>query len=66
MAILSEECKRDNSESHNSLKLRFPNIRDLRLNFIDCESFLESNCPDILAILAQVILAISLLEVIFL
>ena len=45
MAILSKACKPDNFESHNSLKLSFANIR---LNFVDCESFLESNSPDIL------------------
>ena len=49
MAILSKGCKPDNFESHNSLKLNFTNIRDLRLNFVDCESFLELNSPDILA-----------------
>ena len=32
----------------NSLKLTFTNIRGLRSNFVDCESFLESNSPDIL------------------
>ena len=26
------------------------NIRGLRLNFVNCESFLESNSPDILAL----------------
>ena len=26
------------------------NIRGFCLNFVDCESFLESNCPDILAL----------------
>ena len=26
------------------------NIRDFRSNFVDCESFLESNSPDILAL----------------
>ena len=31
-------------------KLSFTNIRDLRYNFVDCESFLESNSPDILAL----------------
>ena len=36
-------------ELHNSLKLSFKNIRGLRSNFVDCESFLESNSPDILA-----------------
>ena len=47
MAILSKACKPDNSESHNSLKLSFTNIQGLRSNFVDCESFLESNSPDI-------------------
>ena len=50
MAILSKACKPDNFESHNSLKLSFTNIRGFRLNFVDCESFLESNSPDILAL----------------
>ena len=47
--MLSEACKQDNFESHNSLKFSFTNIRGLRSNFVDCESFLESNSPDILA-----------------
>ena len=34
----------------NSLKLSFTNIRGLRSNFVDRESFLESNSPDILAL----------------
>ena len=50
MAILSKACKADNFESHNSLKLSFTNIRGIRSNFVDCESFLESNSPDILAL----------------
>ena len=50
MAILSEACKSDNFKSHDSLKLSFTNIRGLRSNFVDCESFLESNSPDILAL----------------
>ena len=50
MAILSKGCKPDNFESHNSLKLSFTNIRGIRSNFVDCESFLESNSPDILAL----------------
>ena len=49
MAI-SKACKPDNFESHNSLKLSFMNIQGLRSNFVDCESFLESNSPDILAL----------------
>ena len=50
MAILSKACKSDNFESHNSLKLSFTNIRGLHSNFVGCESFLESNSPDILAL----------------
>ena len=50
MIILSKACKPDNFELHNSLKLSFMNIRGLRSNFVDCESFLESNSPDILAL----------------
>ena len=50
MTILSKACKPDNFESHNSLNLSFTNIRGLRSNFVDCESFLESNSPDILAL----------------
>ena len=50
MTILSKACKPDNFESHNPLKLSFTNIRGLRSNFVDCESFLESNSPDILAL----------------
>ena len=50
MAILSKACKPNNFESHNSLKLSFTNIWGLRSNFVDCESFLESNSPDILAL----------------
>ena len=50
MAILSKECKPDNFEPHSSLKLSFTNTRGLRSNFVECESFLESNSPDILAL----------------
>ena len=50
MAILSKECKLDNFELHNSQKLSFTNIQGLRSNFVDCESVLESNSPDILAL----------------
>ena len=50
MAILSKGCTPDNSESQNFLRLSFTNIRGLRSNFVDCESFLESNSPDILAL----------------
>ena len=50
MVILSKACKPDNSESHDSLNLSFTNIRGLGSNFVDCEFFLESNSPDILAL----------------
>ena len=39
-----------NFELHNSLKLNFANIWCLRSNFVDFESFLESNSPDIFAV----------------
>ena len=48
--VISEACKPDNFETHNSLKLSFTNIRGLRSKFVDSESFLESNSPDILAL----------------
>ena len=47
MAILSKACKSDNFESHNSLKHSFTNIQGLCSNFVDCDSFLESNSHDI-------------------
>ena len=50
MAILSKACKPDSFKLHNSLKLSFMNIWGHCWNFIDCESFLESNSPDILAL----------------
>ena len=50
MTILSKACKPDSFESHNSLNLSFTNIRGLRTNSADCESFLESNSSDILAL----------------
>ena len=49
MTILSKESKPDNFESRDSLKLNFTNIRGLLSNFVECESFLESNSPNILA-----------------
>ena len=49
LAILSKACKLDNFELHNSLKFSLKNILGLHLNFVDCESFFESNSPDILA-----------------
>ena len=50
MAILSKACKPDNFELRNSQNLSFENIPDLCSNFFDCESFLESNSPDILPV----------------
>ena len=50
MAILSKACEPDNFEPHSSLKVGFTNIQGLCSNFVDCESFLESNSPDILAL----------------
>ena len=50
MAILSKGYTPDHLEPYNSLKLSFTNIRDLLSNFAECESFLESNSPDILAV----------------
>ena len=39
-----------NFELYNSLKLSFKNNRGLCSNFVDCESFFESNSPNILAL----------------
>ena len=50
MAILSKGSKPNNFEPHNSLKLSYTNIRHLRSNFVECESFLESDSPDIFAL----------------
>ena len=50
MALLSKGCKPDNFEPHNSLKLSFTSFLGLCSNFVECESFLESNSPDILAL----------------
>ena len=43
MAILSKAHKLDNFGSHNLLKLSLLNFYGLCSNFVDCESFLESN-----------------------
>ena len=50
MTILSKGRKLYNFESRNSLKISFTNIRGLRSNFVECESFVESNSSDILAL----------------
>ena len=71
MAILSKPCNQDNFESHNSLKLSFTNIQGLCWDFVDCESVLNQSLLTVLLYvrqtwMAQLILAISLWEVIFL
>ena len=50
-------CKPDNFESHNSLKFSFTKIQGLCTKiqglcsyFVDCESFPESNSPDIITL----------------
>ena len=50
MAILSKACKPDNFEWHNSPKLSFTTTWGFPSNLVDCESFLESNSPNILAL----------------
>ena len=50
MVILSQGCNPDNFEPHNSLKPSFTNIWGFCSNFVECESFLESDSPDILAL----------------
>ena len=46
--MLSKGRKPDSFESCKSLKLSFTSIRGLDSNFVECESFRESNSPDIL------------------
>ena len=45
-----KDLKGHKFEPHNSLKFSFTNIQGLCLNFVECESFLESNSPDTLAL----------------
>ena len=45
-----KRCTPEYFQSHNSLKLSFRNIPGLHSKFDDCESFLESNYPDISAL----------------
>ena len=47
MAI-SKACKPENFESHNSLKISFTNIRDLRSNFVDVNLSLNQTRPTFL------------------
>ena len=49
LVILWKGCKPNNFESRNSQKISFTNIQDLRF-FVECESVLESNSPDVLAL----------------
>ena len=42
--LLIKACKPGNFQSNNSLNLSFKNILGLHSNFVDCESFIESNC----------------------
>ena len=48
MAVLSKVCKPDKFEQDNSPKLNFTNIWDVHSNFVECQSFFESNSSDIL------------------
>ena len=50
MAVLSRGHSPDDFESQSSLKLSCTNNLGLHSNFVDCESFLESISPDILAL----------------
>ena len=50
MALLSQVRKPDHFESHNSLKPSFTDIWALHSNFDGCESIVEANSPDILAL----------------
>ena len=50
MAILSKGCKPGNFKSQNSVKLSITNTGWLHLNFAECESLLELNSPESLAI----------------
>ena len=47
MAMCSKERKPDNFHLHKSLKLSFTNVQGLRSSFVEYESFLELNSPDI-------------------
>ena len=48
MTILSKVLKPNNFELQNPLKLSFANIRGLYFNLAGCDSFTESNSPNIL------------------
>ena len=50
MAILSKGCKPGNFKSHYSVKRSLTNTGCLHLNFVECESLLELNSPESLAL----------------
>ena len=50
LTFISKIHKPDNFESYSSLKLSFTSILGLCSNFVECESFVKSNPPDILAL----------------
>ena len=50
MDILSKGCKPYNFELHNSLKLSLMHIGRISSNFVEYESFLESNSPAVFAL----------------
>ena len=50
MAILLKACKPGDFELQNSRDISFTNIGGLCSSFVDCESFLESNSLEILAL----------------
>ena len=65
MPMSSKVSKPDNFKSQNSPSFSDTNIRVLRSSFVDCESFFESDSPDILVFMRQnlrtrLILTISL------
>ena len=60
MAVFPKGCYPDNFESHNSLNFRFTKFWGLYSNFIDCESFLELNSSDILALFETYLKGLSL------
>ena len=43
--------------------INFANIRDLRSSFVECESFLESNSPDIMLYVRQTWMTQLILEI---
>lgn len=50
MAIFLKVCKLINFETHNSLELSFSDLRGFCCNFVRCESFLEWDSPNVLAL----------------